>query len=103
MMNFLPSTRIVLRAVALVGILAAGMVTGARSADAAAITLGTAANYGVLIGTKETLTLNGGFNLSGNIGVGSGDTINLAGNNAIAGNAYEDSGITTNYNGNTYV
>jgi choice-of-anchor A domain-containing protein len=94
MMNFLPPSRIVARlgrALALAGIL----VAGARGAQAAAITLGSAADYGLLLGTKETLTLNGGFNMAGNLGVGSGDKIKESGNNAISGTAYEDSGVTT--------
>ena len=93
----------IVRTLAAVGLAAGMLAVGARGADAAAITLGTAANYGVLVGTHETLTLNGGFNLSGNIGVSSGDTVTLAGNNAIGGTAYEDSSVTTNYSGNTSV
>ncbi|MDB5394988.1 MAG: hypothetical protein JWM91_2494 [Rhodospirillales bacterium] len=78
-----------------------GLFGSAREATAisAPITLGTASNYGVLTGDGDTLTLGGGFNLSGNVGIGKNSTVNLDGNNAIAGNTYEDSGITTNYNG----
>jgi hypothetical protein len=71
---------------------------GEAAATSAPITLGTASGYGVLIGVGDTLDLNGGFNLSGNLGIGKTSTVNLDGINAIAGNAYEDSGITTNYN-----
>ena len=68
------------------------------SATSTPITLGTATNYGLLVGTGETLNLNGGLNLSGNIGIGANSTVNMAGNNAIAGNAYTDSTVNLNYN-----
>ncbi len=80
--------------------------SGAREAAATTtpVTLGTASNYGILVGSGDTLTLTGGFNEAGNIGIGKNSTVNLTGNNAISGNAYEDSGITTNYtSGNTTV
>jgi hypothetical protein len=74
------------------------------SATSAPITLGAAASYGVLIGTGETLNLNGGFQLTGNIGVGQNDTANLSGTNKITGSAYMDSGVTINQiNGSTSV
>jgi hypothetical protein len=76
---------------------------GARVASAVTtpITLGTASNYGILVGEGDTLDLNGGFNLAGNIGIGKNGKAQLDGNNAIAGNAYEDSGVTTSYNSGT--
>src|ERR1700760_4721459 len=40
-------------------------------AHSAAITLGTAANYGVLVGSGQTLALNGGGNIARNVGLGS--------------------------------
>jgi hypothetical protein len=80
-----------------------GGAKGAAAGTITPVTLGTASTYGVLIGTGETLTLNGGFNLSGNIGVGASDTVNLSGNNAISGTAYEDSDVNYNASGNTSV
>jgi len=80
-----------------------GAADTSEAATITPVTLGTASTYGLLIGTGETLTLNGGFNMSGNAGVGANDTVNLSGNNAISGTAYEDNGITTNYSGNTSV
>jgi hypothetical protein len=68
-----------------------------RPADAAAITLGAAANYGVLVGNGQTLDLNGGVAISGNVGVGANSSIQLSGINAISGTAYEDSGVSTSY------
>lgn len=76
-------------------------IAGAEDVRAAPITLGSASTYGVLVGSGDTLSLTGGFNLAGNIGIGKNSTVNLTGNNAIAGNAYEDSGITTNYTSGT--
>ena len=68
-----------------------------RPAKAAPITLGTAANYGVLVGSGQTLALNGGVSIAGNVGVGSGSAVQLSGINAVSGTAYEDSGVTTSY------
>jgi choice-of-anchor A domain-containing protein len=82
-----------LRAVTLASMAAAALTAGAHGAAAAAITLGSAANYGVLLGTNETLTVNG-LNVSGNIGIGTGDNINLTGNLAVGGTAYADSGVS---------
>ena len=64
-----------------------------RPAKAAPITLGTAANYGVLVGSGQTLALNGGVSIAGNVGVGSGSAVQLSGINAVSGTAYEDSGV----------
>jgi hypothetical protein len=61
------------------------------------ITLGTAANYGVLVGANDTLSVNG-FALNGNLGVGQNSTINQNGYaNYVTGNAYL--GGTENYTG----
>jgi choice-of-anchor A domain-containing protein len=105
MMNFLSSPRIegrLVRTLTLAVIVAAGMLTGASGARAAAITLGSAANYGVLIGANETLTTNG-LNVTGNIGVATNDKINLSGSISVYGNAYLDSGVTTSGAGSAYV
>ena len=69
----------------------------AREAGATSVTLGTAANYGVLIGTGQTLDLNGSVAVSGNVGVGKSSTVDLSGINAISGTVYEDSGVSTSY------
>jgi hypothetical protein len=61
-----------------------------RSASAAAITLGTAANYGVLVGAGQTLDLNGSVAISGNVGVGANSSVQTSGINFISGTAYED-------------
>ncbi len=68
--------------------------TGA--ADAAAITLGTATDYGLLVGTGQTATLAGNVAITGNVGIGQNSTLNLSGINVIAGTMYEGSGVTTN-------
>ena len=59
----------------------------AHSAGASPITLGTASNYGVLLGTGDTLKVTGGFNVAGNLGLGNSDTINKGGSNAVSGAA----------------
>ncbi len=101
MVSFLSSSRIkvrLVRALILAGILAAGLPMGAPGARAAAITLGTAANYGVLLGNNETLTVNG-LNVAGNIGLSASDKVNLSGNLAVAGTAYVDSSVTSSGGG----
>lgn len=67
------------------------------TACAAPITLGTATNYGLLLGTGQTATLAGSVNVTGNVGIGQGSTLNLSGINVISGTVYEDTGVTTNY------
>jgi hypothetical protein len=89
-----------LRIVALSVAIAFGIVAGgAHNASAAPITLGTASAYGVLIGVGDTLSLNGNFNLIGDLGVGRNAVINRnnAGN-TITGAAYLDTGYTTTGN-----
>ena len=96
----------VIRTALVAAAIALAVFGGAKQAAAGTITpvtLGTASTYGLLIGTGETLTLNGGFKMTGNIGVGASDTVTLAGTNTITGTAYEDSNITTNYSGTTNV
>jgi hypothetical protein len=66
---------------------------GAHSAGAAPITLGTASDYGLLLGTNETLTVNG-LSVAGNVGVSANDKINLSGNTSVGGTAYMGSGVT---------
>lgn len=67
-----------------------------RQAEAGAITLGTAANYGILVGTGQTLALNGSLSIAGDVGVGANGATQSNGVNFISGTAYEDSGV---YNG----
>jgi fibronectin-binding autotransporter adhesin len=72
-------------------------------AQAAPITLGTAANYGVLVGTGQTLGLNGSVAISGNVGVGANSAVQTSGINFISGTAYEDSGVSNVNTGLTFV
>ncbi len=65
-------------------------------ANAAALTLGTATNYGLLVGTGQTATLAGSVDVTGNVGIGQNSTLNLSGINVIAGTVYEGSGVSTN-------
>ena len=98
----LSNRRAAVRGIALA--MAVGLTwAGSAFATSTPITLGAASTYGVLVGSGDTLTLAGGFNESGNIGIGKNSTANLSGNNAISGSAYEDSGVTTNYSGNTSI
>jgi hypothetical protein len=72
-------------------------------ADAAPITLGTASNYGVLVGTGQTLALNGSLSIAGNVGVGANSATQSNGINVISGTAYEDSGVSNVNTGITLV
>ena len=86
-------------ACAAVGALAS-VVGSAPVASATAIDLGAAANYGLLVGQKEAVTLSGGFNLAGDFGVGQGATVKFSGANAIAGTEFTDTGVKTTGNAN---
>jgi hypothetical protein len=68
-----------------------------RSAQAAPITLGSAADYGLLVGSGQTLDLNGGVVIAGNVGIGANSSVQLSGINVVSGTAYEDSGVSTRY------
>ena len=73
-----------------------GVVGGGQGALAAPITLGTASAYGVLIGVGDTLSVNGNFNLTGDLGAGRNAVINRnTAGNTITGAAYLDTGYTT--------
>ena len=77
---------------------------GAQQAGAAAITLGTASSYGVLIGTGDTLSVAGSFTLTGNLGTGQNAIINrTTTTNTVTGKAYLDSGYTTSGTGSISV
>ena len=75
----------------------------ARRAEAGAITLGTAANYGVLVGTGQTLALNGSLSITGNVGVGANSATQSSGINFITGTVYEDSSVYNGGSGYTFV
>jgi hypothetical protein len=66
------------------------MLACAPHALASPITLGSAAAYGTLIGNNQKLTLGGGFNLNGDLGMGTTATVSISGTNAITGGAYID-------------
>jgi hypothetical protein len=75
----------------LVAVVALGVTAGVRSASAtAAITLGTAANYALFNGVGETMNVNGGFNLTGNLGLAKGYNVNISGSNYESGRTYYD-------------
>jgi hypothetical protein len=74
-----------------------------RLANASAITLGTAANYGVLVGAGQTLDLNGGVGIAGNVGVGKNSSVQTSSINVVSGTVYEDSGVSTVNTGLTFV
>ena len=78
----------------------ASVVGSAPAASATALDLGAAANYGLLVGQKEAVTLSGGFNLAGDFGVGQGATVKFSGANAIAGTEFTDTGVKTTGNAN---
>jgi hypothetical protein len=68
---------------------------GAHSAGAAPITLGTASNYGLLLGAGDTLKAGGGLDVAGNVGLGNNDTLNVSSSNSVAGTFYHDSSLST--------
>jgi choice-of-anchor A domain-containing protein len=73
------------------GVMAACLLTGgAQSASAGAITLGTAANYGVVTGVGGTFVIGGGLKVTGNIGLASGYNVQVSGSNSESGTTYYD-------------
>jgi hypothetical protein len=60
------------------------------SATPTPITLGTASSYGVLTGVGETTVLNGGFALTGNLGLAKGYNVTINGTNSESGTTYYD-------------
>jgi len=92
--------RAISRAGAAAAMAAGLLVAGAHGAAADPITLGSAASYGLLLGTNETLTSNG-LHVGGNIGLSAGDKVNLSGSLNISGNAYVD-GTPTVSGGGSY-
>jgi len=81
------------------GMVVAGLIAGLwlipGSAGATSITLGSAANYALLAGPKNTVTFGGKMNVSGNFGIGASGSLKFSGTNNIAGNLYKDSGVKT--------
>jgi hypothetical protein len=104
MMRSLKFSRLRAIKAAVIGLVTAcGLLAGAEHAFAAAITLGSASTYGTLLGNGQTLTLGGGFNLTGNLGFGTSNTLNISGSNAITGSAYVDGSYTRNGSGTATV
>jgi len=104
MLNFIKIQRVSCLRIAVLGAIAAiGLLAGRQQADAAAITLGTASTYGVLLGNSQTLSLGGGFNLNGNIGLGTSSNISVSGSNSVTGNAYIDGSYSYSGNGSVNV
>ena len=103
-MNFLKTAHLQVLKAAAIGLVAAcGLLAGADSASAAAITLGSASTYGVLLGNSQTMTFGGGFNLTGNLGLGTSSTLNISGSNAITGSAYIDGSYSRSGSGTATV
>ena len=66
------------------------------------VTLGTSSTYGVLVGSGDSMTLNSGLAVSGNVGFGANDSVSLNHNSfGVSGNAYEDSGFSTSKGSST--
>jgi hypothetical protein len=83
------------RIAAAVVVAACTLTFGAHSAGAAAITLGTASNYGLLLGAGDTLKAAGGLNVAGNLGLGNNDILNVSSSNTVSGKFYRDSNLST--------
>ncbi len=66
------------------------LAAGQAHARSTPITLGTATNYGVLTGVGETTTINGGFKLTGNLGLATGYVVKISGTNSQTGTTYYD-------------
>jgi choice-of-anchor A domain-containing protein len=107
MVKFIPSADFLrlparTRVAAAAALLAACTLTfGAQSADASPITLGSASNYGLLLGAGDTLKVTGGLAVAGNLGLGNNDTLNKSGANSVSGNEYRDSNLTVTGGGLT--
>src|SRR6202041_2257253 len=76
-------------------LVAAGLSV-APIASATVVDLGDAANYGILTGSKESLTFSGKLGVAGNLGIGSSSTLKFSGSgNAISGTEYKDSSVSS--------
>jgi hypothetical protein len=75
---------------AMAGLAVAGVILGSGSASATAVALGVASNYGLLTGVNEVTKLNGGFHLTGNLGLTSGFNVTISGSNSQSGTTYYD-------------
>jgi hypothetical protein len=69
---------------------AVAMLVVGHDASATSITLGIAANYGLLTGLGETTNIGGGFKLTGNLGLATGYNVTIAGTNSQTGITYYD-------------
>jgi hypothetical protein len=79
-----------LKAAAIGLVAACSLMAGAQRASAAAITLGTAANYGVVTGVGGSFVIGGGLKITGNVGLGSGYNVQISGANSESGTTYYD-------------
>jgi choice-of-anchor A domain-containing protein len=105
MIDILKTSRSCALKAAAIGLIAAcSLLAGAERASAAAITLGTDANYGVVTGVGGSFVVGGGFKLTGNLGLGSGYNVQISGTNSQTGTTYYDgtSGGGTWSNSGTY-
>jgi hypothetical protein len=66
------------------------IAAGRAGATSTPITLGAATNYGVFTGVGETTTINGGFKLTGNLGLATGYVVKISGTNSQTGTTYYD-------------
>jgi hypothetical protein len=77
-------------------VIAAATLSAARMASATVVDMGDAANYGILTGSKESVTAAGKLVVAGNVGIGSSSTLKFTGSgNAISGREYKDSGVSS--------
>jgi PEP-CTERM motif len=74
----------------------AGGLAVSPMASATTVDLGDATDYGILTGSKESVTFAGKLGLAGNLGLGSSSTVKFSGSgNAISGTEYKDSGVSS--------
>jgi hypothetical protein len=86
------------RAVVALGAMLFCACGGNALASSFPVTLGTSSTYGVLVGSGDSMTLNAGLAVSGNVGFGANDSVNLNYKSfAVSGNAYEASGFSTSH------
>lgn len=80
-------------------VVAAGLGCAQARAGTTPISLGTAGNYGLLVGSGDALSLGGSFKETGDIGIGKSSTVTLSGSNTVTGTRYQDSGIVVSGSG----
>ena len=94
------------RSAATIGALAVALFSAALAAQPAKgdlISLGAAANYGLLVSSGQNLTLARGDYITGNVDVGSGSSVTTSGINIISGAIYEGSGLSNANLGLTFI